>query len=278
MSTSPNMTRAWIGYLKNNKIVALQSNPGGKLNYTRKVTQDDVRQFLHTLGQYSDETIETALGSRPSTTTQPAVIEPEDRQEQNQPEDQQAAIGGPNVQPPEPRKKYDNSDAEDVVDKNEIRRNTPRLGNNVPAEQPAPHTGGKKAGETSYTPGAIKKRNSRVKAGGQLGLIEEWRTQNNLPAYVPSRPRFRQWLSEEFNDDAGDTLSERDVEAIFAALPEQGDWVDKELEKQGIGAEKKQEQEPKDSPEVELKRLKQLIDEKMDAETRKELWDALNNV
>jgi len=40
------LTKDWIQYLKNNRIVDLKSDPSGKLNYRRDVTAQDLEKFL----------------------------------------------------------------------------------------------------------------------------------------------------------------------------------------------------------------------------------------
>lgn len=111
---SPELTKGWIQYLKNNQIVAMQSEPStGKLKYNRKVTADDVRHFLQNNTQFDKAAIDKALASIKSTPNLPAT------QQSNQP-----ATGSPQQsqqqsdQPGKPdqqqKKRYDNSDAEDV--------------------------------------------------------------------------------------------------------------------------------------------------------------------
>lgn len=56
------LTRLWIQYLKNNKIVALKSDPAtGRLSYNRPVTSDDVSKFLETESEFSEEEISNAV-------------------------------------------------------------------------------------------------------------------------------------------------------------------------------------------------------------------------
>lgn len=110
---TPELTKGWIQYLKNNQIVAMQSEPStGKLKYNRKVTADDVKHFLQNNTQFDKAAIDKALASikptanLPATqqSNQPAAGAPDQPQQSNQPRQPQ--------QPP--KKQYDNSDAEDV--------------------------------------------------------------------------------------------------------------------------------------------------------------------
>src|SRR5574337_123551 len=53
------LTRNWIAYLKNNQIVDLKPNEQGRLNYRRKVTTDDLYQFLN--GRFRKGDIDNAI-------------------------------------------------------------------------------------------------------------------------------------------------------------------------------------------------------------------------
>lgn len=56
------LTKEWIQYLKNNKIVKMQSDPkSGKLSYNRPVTTDDVSKFLIDTGKFDETTVNSAI-------------------------------------------------------------------------------------------------------------------------------------------------------------------------------------------------------------------------
>jgi hypothetical protein len=55
------LTKWWIQYLKNNKIVDLKSDEAGKLNYQRPVTSDDLSNFLEVKTEFSPEEISNAM-------------------------------------------------------------------------------------------------------------------------------------------------------------------------------------------------------------------------
>jgi len=58
------LTKAWIQYLKNNQIVALQSDPKtGQLAYKKKVTTDNLSQFLRSETDYDKEVINSTIQS-----------------------------------------------------------------------------------------------------------------------------------------------------------------------------------------------------------------------
>jgi len=114
------LTREWIQYLKNNKIVALQSDPStGKLNYKKKVTIDDLTRFLELKTDFNEEEVGNAIhmvlarkaqsknqpalpGKQPGTAVGP-VMQPQQRPKQI-----------PNNKPIPVKKKYSKDDAEDI--------------------------------------------------------------------------------------------------------------------------------------------------------------------
>lgn len=73
------LTKEWIKYLKNSRIAAMQSDPEtGKLNYKRKVTTDDVAQFLELKTDYDNEQISNAIHmvlARKATGTWPSKLQ-----------------------------------------------------------------------------------------------------------------------------------------------------------------------------------------------------------
>ncbi len=56
------LTKTWIQYLKNNRIAELKSDPEtGKINYKRKVTSQDVADFLEKNTDFGEEAISNAI-------------------------------------------------------------------------------------------------------------------------------------------------------------------------------------------------------------------------
>ena len=53
--------RRWVQYLKNNQIVGMAPAVGGKMDYTRRPTTDDVENFLGTEGDYTENEIQNAI-------------------------------------------------------------------------------------------------------------------------------------------------------------------------------------------------------------------------
>jgi hypothetical protein len=277
-----NLTRNWIQYLKNNQIAALQSDPkSGKINYKRKVTASDVVDFLQNGTDYDDKAINQAIdrvvgsrsGDETSNQEQPADTNLPSVQNQqpgnlatNEP---QMRPGSPNSQephkpplaPPSAPSKYasTNQDATDVEPRYGPR---PALGGGrkgLPApatdteepQQPAKRTGGKVRGQVSQTPNAIRKRQARANRKG---------------------------LNEDFKDDPGEELSEKEVESIFRYLnkasPSDSETHSK-VSGNASGTAPQNQVNPQEVRTQELEKIKTLIVRTLTPEQRKQLWDAL---
>ena len=270
-----NLTRGWIQYLKNNQIAALQSDPkSGRLNYKRKVTASDVIDYLQNGTDYDDKSINQAIdqvvgarsGAEEPGQEQPAGSNvPAVQKQQGGALDTGTTPGNPSprrpgpqpTQPTRPPSKYaaTNGDAEDVQDVSGRRR--PALGGGRPGlpapgtapeepQQPAKRTGGKVKGQVSQTPNAIRKRQARANRKGSL--------------------------NEDFKDDPGEELSEKEVEAIFKALNRAG--PDKQA---AGGVQKTSSVDPQEVKAQEIEKLKALIAKTLTPEQRKQLWDALQS-
>lgn len=253
-----NLTKDWIQYLKNNQIAAIQSDPkSGKLNYRRKVTASDVVNFLQVKTDYNDgainKAIDSVVGSRTSgdaggnLTTNEPQMSPGTAQPQEPHK--------PPLAPPSAPSKYasTNQDATDVEPRYGPRPALSGGRKGLPAPAPAPEepeapakrTGGKVKGQVSQTPNAIRKRQARA---------------NRKAA-----------LNEDFADDPGEDLSEKEVESIFKILAnteknkQTPDQTGKNVK--NVGTEKVRKEE--------IEKLKSVISDHMSAEQRKQLWDAL---
>lgn len=241
-NTSP-LTRPWIQFLKNNQITASQSDPNsGKLTYKRKVTTDDVIRFLTAKTDYDEDTINDAIYSvltKQGQDGSPARLQapPDEPEQQNQP-----SIGiDPDQPEPNRPRKYSNDDAEDVEYKEVPRSNEPRALSAPPVQQPKAR-GGKKAGEISQTPNAIRKRAARSKA--------------------------RQAINEDFVDKPTE-LNEKDVEDIFTILQSGA-------AKQPDQKQSQQQQDPEQTDTPDTNKIKNLIKKGMNVQQRRGLWRALH--
>jgi hypothetical protein len=236
-----NLTKDWIQYLKNNQIAALQSDPkSGKLNYRRPVLTSDVVNFLQVKTDYDDDKINSAIEKVLGQGTSGEVAV----QSATKPQD--AAPGQP-PQPAQPAtKKYDTSGATDV---------TPRYGKQPAISPPAPpepaqptqptqptRSGGKIKGQVSQSPGAIRKRQARA---------------NRKAA-----------LREDFKDEPGEQLSEKQVGMIFNLLGSETDQPK---------AEQSARVDPQQVRIEEVNKLKRFIRDTLSEQQRMSLWRALQN-
>ncbi len=173
------LVRDWIQYLKNNKIVALQSDPSGKLQYNRKVTENDLRSFLD--GEFDSKAIDAAIARVVGDGQLPATVSdrPNDASTWNNkettpgqkqpPPEQQHRLGAPPAPPRE--KKYNTDDAEDIDFRTGPRK---EIGNNQEPEQP-----------------------------------------RKKPRFKYQYPKD---VNEDLEDNPGRTFSEAEVEAVFQFL------------------------------------------------------------
>jgi hypothetical protein len=245
------ITRDWIQYLKNNQIVSLKSAPSGKLSYKRPVTSSDVVHFLQSKTSLSDTAINNAIDSALKGRTSSGNTSPDQVRATKQAaagkvaRDQMDANPAPakpaTAQPTQPqtpdqirrnKQTIAATNAQQQMKTNPVPQTqppTPTLPANV---QPA-RTGGKKPGEVSQTPNAIRKRQARA---------------NRKAA-----------LNEDFSDDAGEELSEQDVEKIFALITSGGATTG-----------------TKSNPKEDVDKIKSFIAGGMSSKHRKQLWDMLN--
>lgn len=261
------LTRDWIQYLKNNKIVALQSDPtSGRLNYQRPTTSSDLIEFLLAKTDYSERDIKAAIRAvKGGPSSEPGGelaipwqssergvsnwmyygMSPGERQEYNGEEEPQIGNG---------QKRLGNK--------------PPKLGNN---SAPAP----KPSNKLKYDPDSVSDVDYREVPN------DPPQGPKGLPA--PKKPHFKGYkpkLKEDIRDKRGEELSEKDVEAIFKQLV--ADASNKE--KQAVAdaeAEKKAASTPstddlRAKKEEDLRKMKRLIRDVMTETQRKTLWRMLN--
>ena len=250
MVTNQKLTKEWIQYLKNNQIVELQSDPQtGKLNYKKPVTEDDVIEFLTNNDYFPQEEIEKALDSIAGSSQPSSSLTT--GQGQQSPEQEQQTQDQPSGQ-----RKYDNSNATDVEPRFGPRTSLPAPTRALQAPAPAQpekksRTGGKQAGQVSQTPNAIRKRQSRANR--------------------------RAGINEDFTDNPGAELSEKQVEEVFKILTS-GQQAQKQ--QAGRGQPTDQENPRVDPTQVrveEINKIKRVIRDKMSDQQRMSLWRALTD-
>lgn len=133
---SKQLIKDWIQYLKNNQIVALQSDPkSGKLKYNRPVSADDITKFLETKTDYSADEISYVIdqviskkGSTPDTSDNktfppPAPSTPAPSQPS---QDSKDNFMGNRIESPMPKRKYNYDDVTDIEPKYKTTDTTPR--------------------------------------------------------------------------------------------------------------------------------------------------------
>ena len=244
MADKKSLTRDWITYLKNNQIVALQSDPKtGKLTYKRPVTVADLRAFLDSRNDINDEVADQAITSV-ATPREPG--EKAFGQMANQlsgSNSSPSSSGGTTSQTPtgkvhtanpnNPNKQPPAQQAPQAPQPNAPQAQAPAA--NTPAPKPR---GGKVSGQVSQSPNAIRKRNARA----------------------------ARRINEELEDQDSTEISERDVESVFNQLV-------------NVVAEPVA-QDPVSNlqgKEEEIRKLKRLIRDQMNDQQRQSLWRALNN-
>jgi len=250
MVTNQKLTKEWIQYLKNNQIVELQSDPKtGKLNYKKPVTEDDVIEFLTNNDYFPQEEIDKALDSVAGSNQPASNIAT--RQDQQPSDQQQQSHNQPSGQ-----QKYDNSNATDVEPRYGPRTALPAPTRALSAPQPSQpvkksRTGGKQTGQISQTPNAIRKRQSRAsrKAG----------------------------INEDFTDNPGAELSEKQVEEVFKILTA-GQQAQKQQAGHGQPTDRENTRvDPTQVRAEELNKIKRVIRDKMSDQQRMSLWRALTD-
>jgi hypothetical protein len=131
-------------------------------------------------------------------------------------------------------------------------------------------SGGKVPGQVSQTPGAVKKRAARQAKKQSVPAAPTQPPPTPMAVEAANRPSFLQWLQEAIVDGHKPVLSEKDVEAILAALPKKGG--DTEPAEPAASAQAATPADPKEN----IKKITDVINNKMTDAQRQMLWRALN--
>lgn len=263
MAANSKLTKDWIRYLKNNRIVSYKSEPDGRLNYKRSVTSDDLVKFLRDFTHYSEEQIYNAIGmvaSKKGAAGSPKL--------QNNPTPEQPKEPGKDLstwmhygmRPGEHPTKRVGADAED----------SPRLT-------------GKETPKLAHDPNSVSDIDFREiphepKEPGRLpapqSKEEPKADSGTKPGY---KPRFKLRKVKEGVEDTTIDLDEKDVEQVFNLLSSQKE-VPPGSEPLDLGnktadkAEKSDEQK-----QAEVEKIKLVIANKMTDSQRKSLWRLLTD-
>jgi hypothetical protein len=240
------LVKDWIQYLKNLQIVALKSDPStGKLSYNRPVTTNDVSHFLELKTDFSPEQISNAIHTVLSKNAQG-----------------QKRISN------EPTPEKPGSDISTWMH-NGMRPGHPV--NQLPnePEQTRNQDQGQQSNKLNYDPNSVSDIEYRD--------IPDKRDPQALPPpkqNEPKRkPRFKfraKGINEDFEDNKGYELDEKDVEQIFSILLSNATSVP--------ARPAARQTAPKKDSGAELNKLKQLIRDTMSDTQRKSLWRALNEI
>ena len=251
------LTRGWIKYLKNNRIVKGNSDPKtGRLIYIKQPNVQNLIKYLRITDEFDDDTIRGTIkkalsskvgseepGAEPEAQKELPGKEPGSgvstwHQTEITPGEKQDRIPQ-STKPTQPqqaqaKKRYNTDDAEDVQVK---------------------------------TPGRVPPRLGGPPAGRQA-------PEEQPPQTPPRKPRFkyRHRVQEAFYDRQGAELSEDDIEAVFKAL----------LSPQAAEPEPEQGEPEQDPNEIKarnqerMRELKRMIREVMTPQQRRALWRALS--
>jgi len=256
MAVDKQLVAEWIQYLKSTQVAFADKNNPGKLKYKKPVTAQVLQHFLTTSSNFTpkqiDAAIQQALAGKANNPANPKngpagiphdpnSVDDANYRDVPPPKPGATAVANPNPAPMPPRpqpalrgSRYNNRDAEDA-DYKEVPRTPKAIGQNQPAEKPAkPH-------------------------------YKMTRDANGKPVYTR--------LREDFEDDAGAELDEKDVERVFEILSSQQTPEVPDQEQQ-------QEQPAKQSPEQKQKdmnSLKRIIRDNMDAGQRKAFYRLLTD-
>jgi len=251
MAINPQLTKSWIQYLKNNQIVDLKSDPNtGKLNYKRSVTASDLSDFLELKTDYTPDQIANAIHmvlSKKAIGRQPGKL-------QNKP--------------------IPSSDLS-TWHHSEMRPGA------FPPKQVGP--GQQKIGNKER-PALDAPLQTKQLGHDPLADVSDvdYRDIPDEPKQEKPEGRFKKWLKkkglrEDFREEQGFELDEKDVEEVFKILSgsqasQQSPDVDNKKSVPPVSSEKSPEERAE-----ELNKLKRVIRDVMSDAQRKSLWRALTD-
>ena len=274
MASNPRLTKNWIQYLKNNQIVNLKSDPNtGRLNYRRPVTAEDLFKFLDASSNLGEEKIMNAIRTvlaKKAFGKQPNRI---NKGQQDNPQDNPVDVDAKEVTP-----------------------------GNVP-----PTLSGKQNPKISHNPNSIsdidhrevpvQRRDPRALPPPSNKDDEERKPKLRVKhtGSLNGKPHFQyKGLKEDFQDEQGEELDEKDIEEVFSLLLSQQtyDTDTEETPANNRSNQNRQQNKPQQannattqqtSPEQDLAKneeslgkIKRVVRDTMSPDQRKSLWRALN--
>lgn len=246
----------WIQFLKNAQVAFSDRQNPGKLRYKKPVTVEFLTRFLRTKTNFSPKQIEAAI---------------------------QQAIGGRQANPANPKSgpeqvPHDPNGVDDANFKDVPPQQNAPQSSQVPATQqprqpetPQPALRGSRfnnqdAEDADYkeVPRTPKEIGSNTKPHYKMG-----RDKDGKPTYTR--------LREDFEEDPGETLDEKDVENVFDILLKQQTQMDPE-DLPGGNQQKQQGGEPSpQQKQKDLNTLKRAIRDKMSPTQRKAFFRMLSD-
>lgn len=312
-SPKQTLTRNWIQYLKNNQIVALQSNPKtGALNYKRQPTVTDLTNFLRKDFDEDQilDAIQTVMAGKDTDgddeTTTGGELAPQGSRDLSTftPGKRYDGIDGPQPSTPPRGKKYNTDDAEDA--KYSQRGVQPYKGTDKPStwfnKEMTPGEYQDQIGAQMPWKAKPKKYNTDDAEDAQvkdktpklpgnepekLGMAPRALPNAERPeGKTPKRkPRFKYrykkgQLQEAIRDWQGDSVSEKEVQDIFKILanPQKAAAVPQNATGSGQAAPAQAAIPSEQEQQEQIRRLKQVIRDTMTDQQRAALYRALTDV
>ncbi len=274
MATNDRLVKNWIQYLKNNRIVDLQSDPNtGKLKYRKPVTTEVLFKFLENESNFDETTIRSAIESVLSKGTQ-GEVPPSNR-----------------IGPEKSQTKPSDDDVTDVEYTDIPRKqkpgalpspSAPKTGQKPEPPKPGPYNPPRRPVSPADTEAATRQYYANKRGENEKNKSEE----------KPLKPRYKmkiaapgqksrlvhKGLNEAFVDNPDQTVDERQVEEIFNTL-----WSQQTTEPAGgTNTSRSAPVAPtaadtRTKREGEFRKLKKLIRDVMTPAQRKSLWRALGD-
>lgn len=252
------LVKDWIQFLKNNQIVAMQSD-GGKLQYKREVTSSDITKFLEIKTAFTSEQISNAIhivmSKNASGNNAPKIS---DNPSQSSP-DQNSNLNPSPSKPGNDVSTWMHNGMRPVGATNRISGEPSKLSNHSTS------TGQDKS--KSNTPNEINYDPNSISDIDYKDIPNKQQNALSAPSPTKSKPKFKlrtKGLKEDFDDNEIFLLSEQDVEQIFNVLT-------------GNSSQSQSDTNTTEQPDSQaLNKIKRVIRDTMTDAQRKALWRALN--
>jgi hypothetical protein len=251
MAVNPQLTKDWIQYLKNNRIVAMQSDPKtGLLNYKRPATTADLKKFLSSTGQFDDEAIEKAIASISGEQ------QPQQPQPQKKPGDRKVSMRSRGAKAFKNMAKQLGESQQPSF--KQIYEEISDLGS-VGAKRAATH----------QKQDVARNYGASVKGGDYSDKIKK-EPEQKKPEQPPQ--------DNIFKDEKGTEIHEKDVEKVFSMLGK-GKQPGLAGDKQGVEqGQRKEDPEKEQAKKIEeMNKIKHIIRDTMTPQQRKSLYRALSD-